>query len=220
MKKIMEPGFEILYLLGGLIISILILVYAKRRKEFILFGVMGLTLVIGDSFHLIPRMLNAWEININDIYVYLGIGKLITSITMTIFYIFLYHFFKIRYQKKNTLYLDITIYLLSLIRIILCLLPYNEWTSSSSSYIWGIYRNIPFVIMGIIMVYLTYKWAKENDDKTFKYIYIAISLSFIFYIMTVTLTVVNSLFGMMMIPKTICYVYILVMGLIASKKTI
>jgi hypothetical protein len=72
--------------------------------------------------------------------------------------------------------------------------------------------------MGIMMVIITYLWAKEQNDKPFKLAFLAISLSFIFYIMTVTLTVVNTLFGLMMLPKTICYVWLLVMGIIALRK--
>ena len=216
MQKIMEPAFEIAYLLVGLAISIFILVKSKKRIPYVLFGVMGLVLVFGDSFHLIPRIINSWELGGENIYAALGIGKLVTSITMTIFYLILYWFFKLRYQKKTPLSLDVCLYALAAIRIVLCLLPFNDWTSKDAPYLWGIYRNIPFVIMGILMVILCFKWNKE--DKPFKLAYIAISLSFIFYIMTVTLTVVNTLFGLMMLPKTICYVWLLVMGIVALRK--
>lgn len=218
MQKIMEPGFEILYLLGGLILSILILINSKKRLSFIIFGIMGLLLVFGDAFHLVPRIFNSWEIGGENIHVYLGIGKLVTSITMTIFYVLLFHFFKLRYKRHTPICVDISIYTLAIIRIVLCFLPFNEWTSINPPYLWGIYRNIPFVLLGILMVYLTFRWAREYKDQYFKFAYLMISLSFIFYVMTVTLTVVHNLFGLMMLPKTICYVLILVMGLIASKK--
>lgn len=218
MQKIMEPTFEILYLIAGLAISIYILIKSKKKTPYILFGIMGLVLVFGDSFHLVPRIINSWELGGDNIYTYLGIGKLVTSITMTIFYIILYWFFKIRYQKKTPLYLDITLYLLAVVRIVLCLLPMNDWTNKDAPYLWGIYRNIPFVIMGIMMVVISLLWAKQNNDKEFKYAYIAISLSFVFYIMTVTLTIINTLFGLMMLPKTLCYVWLLVMGIFAVNK--
>lgn len=214
----MEPAFEILYLLGGLFISIYILIKSKKKLPYILFGIMGLILVFGDSFHLVPRIINSWELGDENIYALLGYGKLVTSITMTIFYIVLYWFFKLRYSKKTHIYLDLSIYILSLIRIILCLLPYNDWANKDAPYLWGIYRNIPFIIMGILMVILTFKWAKENNDKYFKLAFLAISLSFIFYIMTVTLVIVNTLFGLMMLPKTICYVWLLLMGLFSENK--
>ena len=68
MQKIMEPAFEIAYLLVGLAISIFILVKSKKRVPYVLFGVMGLVLVFGDSFHLIPRILNSWELGGENIY--------------------------------------------------------------------------------------------------------------------------------------------------------
>ena len=215
MQKIMEPAFEILYLVAGLAISLYILIRSKKRKPFILFGVMGLVLVFGDSFHLVPRIINSWELGGAHIYEFLGIGKLITSITMTFFYLILFWFFRLRYKKKTSLYFDLLLYTLAAVRVGLCLLPMNHWTSPDAPYDWGIYRNIPFLIMGIIMVGLTFIWARENGDKDFRFAFLAIALSFIFYAMTVTLTVVNSLFGLMMLPKTLCYVWLLVMGLIA-----
>lgn len=218
MQKIMEPAFEILYLAVGLLISIFILAKSKKRPAYIVFGIMGLVLVFGDSFHLVPRILNSWELGGPDIHAYLGIGKLVTSITMTVFYLLLYWFFKIRYRKKTPLCLDLSLYALAIVRIVLCLLPQNEWTSVDAPYLWGIYRNIPFLVMGIMMVVLCYKWAKEEKDRPFRFAYLAISLSFLFYAMTVTLTVVNTLFGLMMLPKTICYVWILLMGIMALRQ--
>jgi len=212
----MEPMFEIIYLLLGLGVSILILIEAKKNKSFILFGIMGFTLVFGDAFHLIPRIINAWGLEVDNIYAMLGIGKLITSITMTIFYIMLYHFFKIRYRIKAPLYQDIFLYALAIIRIVLCILPQNEWRAQNTPLSWAIYRNIPFTILGGFMVYFTYFYAKEKEDRCFKYTYLLILLSFVFYMMTVLLTDINSLFGLMMLPKTVCYVIILFLGYKAS----
>ena len=218
MQKIMEPTFEIIYLLAGLCISIYILAKSKKRLPYILFGIMGLVLVFGDAFHLVPRIINALEPGVQNIDYYLGIGKFITSITMTIFYVILFWFFKLRYQEKTSIALDLGIYVLAIIRIVLCLLPFNEWTSKDAPYMWGIYRNIPFVVIGIIMVVLSFIWTRANKDKPFRFAHLAILLSFVFYIMTVTLTVVHTAFGMMMIPKTVCYVWLLVMGIMAIRK--
>ena len=214
----MEPTFEIAYLAVALFFSIYILVKSKKRISYILFGAMGLTLVLGDACHLIPRMLNSWEVPVADIYAYLGIGMQITSITMTIFYVMLYWFYKIRYNKVTPFLLDLAVYILAIIRIVLCLLPQNEWTIENSPYFWGIYRNIPFVILGVLMVILSYKWTKEKNDQDFKYAWIAISLSFVFYILTFAVAHFIPLFGLFMIPKTLCYIWILVMGFRSVRK--
>ena len=92
MGKIMEALFCIFYLIATTVIGILILKQSKGKKAFIVFGVMALVLVSGDSFHLVPRILVAFDKN-GDYHVALGLGKLVTSITMTFFYLILYFFF-------------------------------------------------------------------------------------------------------------------------------
>jgi len=218
MQRIMEPAFEILYLLVGLVISLIILAKASGRKSFVVFGIMGLLLVFGDAFHLVPRMLNAWGVGGENIVAYLGIGKLVTSITMTVFYVLLFWFFRLRYGKKTHVALDVCVYALATVRIVLCALPMNEWTSADAPYLWGIWRNIPFFVLGVLMVVLAFIWAKENGDKRFSLAWLAITLSFAFYAVTVVGTKFVTALGMMMIPKTVCYVWLLVMGLVAVLK--
>ena len=53
----------------------------------------------------------------------LGIGKLVTSITMTAFYVLLYYVWRIRYKMRNGSGLSAGIFLLAAFRIVLCLLP-------------------------------------------------------------------------------------------------
>ena len=62
---------------------------SKGNKEFLLFGIMAVVLGAGDSFHLIPRALALCTTGLENYTKALGIGKLITSITMTVFYILL-----------------------------------------------------------------------------------------------------------------------------------
>lgn len=52
---------------------------------------MAVTLGFGDSFHLIPRAYALCPTGLSDYVFALGIGKFITSITMTVFYILLYY---------------------------------------------------------------------------------------------------------------------------------
>ena len=57
----------------------------------------------------------------------LGVGKFITSITMTIFYLILYYIWRERYQIKEKKGLTLTMWVLSILRIALCFLPQNQW---------------------------------------------------------------------------------------------
>ena len=212
MQAIMETLFDIIYLSTVTIIGILMVTKGKNNKQYILFGIMTLILGFGDAFHLVPRSLALCTTGLENYTTSLGIGKLITSITMTIFYILLYHFWKLRYNEKNTKNLTLIIYTLSFIRIILCLFPQNKWTSEIQPLSWGIYRNIPFLILGILIIIIYYKSAKKYNDIIFKYMWLTIVLSFAFYIPVVLFADIIPIIGMLMIPKTCAYVWTILIG--------
>jgi len=62
------------------------------------------------------------------------------------------------------------------------------------------------------MIILFYKNAKKNNDRQFKFMWLAILLSFAFYIPVVLFAGTYPLVGMLMLPKTVCYVWIVAMG--------
>lgn len=212
MQAVMETIFEVLYLLFAVSLGIYMLIKAKGRGKFILFGIASLILGVGDAFHLIPRMYALWNGGTSNFPDALGVGKFVTSITMTIFYVLIYYFLKVKFDKKVKWYIEVSILVLASSRIILCFLPQNEWTSANAPLIWGIIRNIPFVILGGFVVYLAIIWAKK--DKAFKWLFLAIILSFVFYIPVVLFASMRSYIGLLMLPKTVCYMWILYMGII------
>ena len=59
------------------------------------------------------------------------------------------------------------IYGLAGLRIALCMMPQNDWLSAAAPLSWGIYRNIPFALLGLLIIVLFYRSAKENNDKVF-----------------------------------------------------
>ena len=88
---------------------------------------MGLAVLIlgcGDAFHLVPRVLNYFVSA--DFTAALGIGKLITSVTMTVFYLLLYHIWQGHYQTRGKRSLTVSLWALTLLRVALCLLPQNK----------------------------------------------------------------------------------------------
>lgn len=97
------------------------------------------------------------------------------------------------------------------LRIILCLFPRNGWTSPEPSLSWGILRNIPFAALGVILIVLFQKSTSEDDP--LRHMGLAIALSFGFYIPVVLLAGVFPAVGMLMIPKTLAYVWVVVMGI-------
>ena len=104
-----------------------------RRKDRIgkLMGSAVLILGIGDAFHLIPRVINYF--GSGDYTAWLGFGKLVTSITMTVFYLLMYRLWLKVYGEKEDRKLSTTVYLLVAIRVLLCLLPQNGWLRNDGS---------------------------------------------------------------------------------------
>ena len=212
MQAIMEPIFHVGYLTSVIIIGLILISQSKGNAYFKWFGIMAVTLGFGDAFHLIPRIIALWTTGFESHASSLGFGKFVTSITMTIFYLILYKLWKMRFKIKHSPKLDFIMWGLAIIRIALCFFPQNQWFTYNAPVTWGIYRNIPFAIMGIIMIVLFYMKGKSNNDKNAIKISIAVILSFGFYVPVVLWAQVNMLIGMLMIPKTIAYLWIVFIG--------
>ncbi len=73
----------------------------------------------GDSFHLTPRALALCTTGLENYTVPLGLGKWITSVTMTIFYVLLYYVWRQRYKISGQRSLTVAVYGLAGIRIAL-----------------------------------------------------------------------------------------------------
>ena len=218
MQAIVETLFDTVYLISVITIGILMIRKSKENRQFTMFGMMAVLLGSGDAFHLIPRAIALCTTGLENFTVQLGLGKWITSITMTIFYVVLYHVWRERYQIKDRKTTTAIIYDLAVLRIVLCMMPQNKWLTADAPLSWGIYRNIPFALMGLIIIVLFYKSAKENHDTSFRWMWLTIVLSFAFYIPVVLWADVIPMIGMLMIPKTCAYVWTVLIGYKAMKK--
>ena len=196
-----ESAFDILYLLFAVISGCVILRKAANRTERLM-GLSALVLGLGDAFHLIPRVLNYFSAS--DMTAALGAGKFITSVTMTIFYVLLYYICAGYFRVTENKSLKETVWALALIRIALCLFPQNGWLENSSNITWGIIRNVPFVILGAVICALFYR--AGNESRCFRLFWIYIALSFIFYIPVTIGAGAVPMLGMLMLPKTVCYI--------------
>ncbi len=218
MQAIIETLFDVCYLVSVIMIGIRMVKSSKNSRQFKLFGWMAIVLGAGDSFHLIPRMIALCTTGLENFTVALGLGKWITSVTMTLFYVLLYYVWRERYEIKGQKNLTIAVYLFAAIRIALCMMPQNNWLSADAPLSWGIYRNIPFAVIGLITIVLFYTSAKQNNDTAFKWMWMTIVLSFGFYIPVVLWADAIPMIGMLMIPKTCAYVWTVVIGYNAMKK--
>ena len=218
MQAIMETLFDAVYLISVITIGILMIRGSKGVRQFRLFGWMAVVLGAGDSFHLSPRALALCTTGLENYTVALGLGKWITSVTMTIFYVLLYYVWRQRYQIKGKGILTAAGYALAAARVVLCMMPQNQWLSANAPLSWGIYRNIPFALMGLLIIVLFYRSAKENNDASFRWRWLTIVLSFGFYIPVVLWVDAIPMIGMLMIPKTCAYIWTVLIGFFAMKK--
>lgn len=219
MQAIMETLFDAVYLIAVITIGCLMIRGSKGNKQYLLFGIMAVTLGAGDSFHLIPRAYALCTTGLENFTVALGTGKFITSLTMTVFYILLYYVWRLRYKVQGRNGLTVAMYLFAALRIALCLMPQNAWTSADAPLSWGIYRNLPFAAMGILVIVVFFQSARAHQDKAFRFMWLTIVLSFAFYIPVVLFADQIPVVGVLMIPKTCAYVWTVWIGFHEMKQT-
>ena len=218
MQAIMETLFDVVYLTTVITVGILMIRGCKGNAQFRLFGWMAVVLGAGDSFHLVPRAVALCTTGLENYTVPLGLGKAITSVTMTVFYVLLYYVWRKRYQVTGRKELTAAVYLLAGVRVLLCLMPQNQWLSANAPLSWGIYRNIPFALLGLLVIVLFYQSAKSHRDRAFRWMWLTIVLSFGFYIPVVLWADTVPLVGMLMIPKTCAYVWTIFIGYFAMRR--
>ncbi len=198
-----ESTFDIFYLVFTIVMGLRIL---GKRKDSAgkTMGYAALILGCGDAFHIVPRVLNF--LVDADLTVWLGVGKLVTSISMTVFYVLLYKLWYKVYKEGENKRLSVLVYILAVLRIVLCLMPQNSWLQNEGSVTWGIIRNVPFVLLGAIVIWMFFK--KRGQIHSFRLVWLYVLLSFFFYIPVAVYTSIVPMLGMLMLPKTICYMFI------------
>ena len=217
MQAIFETLFDIVYLVTVITLGVRMLRDSRGRQQARLYGAMAVTLGCGDAFHLAPRAVALCTTGLENYTASLGVGKLITSITMTAFYLLLYYVWRSRYQIRGRSGLTVAVWVLAAVRVALCLMPQNAWTSADAPLSWGIYRNIPFAILGALIVVLFYRSARARQDAPFRHLWLTVVLSFACYIPVVLFADAVPAVGMLMIPKTCAYVWTVLIGYNAMK---
>lgn len=218
MQALVETLFDAVYLITVVTLGLRMIRGSRGNRQFRLFGCMAVVLGAGDAFHLIPRALALCTTGLDSYTVALGAGKWITSITMTVFYVLLYYVWRYRYRIQGQKTLTAAVYALAGVRILLCMMPQNDWLSAAAPLAWGIYRNIPFALLGALIIVLFYHSAKAANDTAFRWMWLTIVLSFGFYIPVVLWADAVPLIGMLMIPKTCAYVWTVLIGYRAMRR--
>ena len=126
MQAVAETLFDVVYLITVITIGILMIRGSGGARQFRLFGWMAVVLGAGDAFHLVPRAIALCTTDLENYTVPLGLGKWITSVTMTIFYVLLYYVWRQRYQISGRGCLTAAVYIPAGVRIALCMMSQNK----------------------------------------------------------------------------------------------
>ncbi|MCC6098324.1 MAG: hypothetical protein LIV25_03680 [Olsenella sp.] len=213
--RIAESVFDICYLLFDLVAAIVFLASAHGRAVFLLYGALALVLGGGDAFHLVPRVQMHLRGVREDTTAKLGLGTQVASITMTVFYVILYLIWRRLFPAAAaTLPAAIPALILAMaaLRIVLCLLPQNDWRSGRENLRWELYRNLPFAVLGVLVIALFAISGNAGGLGMWR-MCVAIALSFGFYLPVCFLAKRKPAIGALMLPKTLTYMWMIAMGL-------
>lgn len=213
----MEVGFNLLYLILIWGLVVLMRVRFDRVKEgqkniANLFWVALFTLAFGDTFHVGTRTVAyfldgglAASVSLFGASVgIVGWSALVTSVTVTIFYLFLLVIWIIRNQERVSAFVYL-LFTVAGIRLGLLVLPENQWGQPVPVQPWSMVRNIPLFVLGVGVGVLFLWTAVAKKDRTYIWVGILILFSFLTYLPVVIFVQAVPLLGMLMIPKTIAY---------------
>jgi hypothetical protein len=142
---------------------------------------------------------------------WISLGTLATTATVTIFYVMVLIIWQKRFDKEYG-WFGIFLFFMAIVRMVMTMLPINDWNASMPEQPWATYRNIPLMIQGLGVAYLILRDAKEAGDKAFTQIGYMILVSYAFFIPVILFVQKMPLIGMLMIPKTLAYVAIAVIA--------
>lgn len=214
-----EIGFNISYLVvvWGLVIAMILRrdqVAPENRKSATIVTWAFALLALGDTGHVGFRVLaysmGGLESTISlfgyDVGL-VGLGALSTAITVTIFYMLMVVLWRERFDQEYG-WFGYLLLGVGVVRILIMLLPSNDWNSIVPPQPWSTIRNLPLMLQGLGVAYLILRDASRAADTTFKWIGIMILVSYAFYIPVIFLVQEIPMIGMLMIPKTMAYVAI------------
>ncbi|MCQ2534145.1 MAG: hypothetical protein MJ172_06225 [Clostridia bacterium] len=210
---IVEAVFDICYLLFDLIAGIIFLTKGSGNNLFILYGILTLTLCFGDAFHLVPRVIKGLTGGNEKVTWFMNFGLQVSSITMTVFYILLLYIWKLTFPDLAApLLVVLLIWITALIRIFICFLPQNNWYNGKGNMKLSLIRNGVFLLTGIGVMIL-YGISGNTNGYHMTRMIIAIIISFGCYLPVTILSKKKPMIGMLMMPKTCAYIWIIAMGL-------
>ncbi len=136
-----------------------------------------------------------------------GLGALMTAVTVTLFYVIMLEFWRVRSNQRYG-WFQILLLAAAVFRLIWMALPVNAWESVVPPQPWSTIRNIPLMLQGLGLAYLVLRDGRRFNDRTFQWIGASILVSFACYLPVILFVQQIPIIGMLMIPKTLAYVMI------------
>ena len=170
-------------------------------------GFMVVILILGDSFRFIPRITSFFIKDSDNVELVQDKGKIISSIVITLFYVFLWSLGLIIFSAQISVFYTILVYILAVIRIVLCLIS-QKYSKDS---LWDIYRNLPFVflvfVVGLLFFFYRYKIF------SLVYAWVAIYFSLIFSMVVLFLSTKTERVGFWVIMRNLSLIWLISMFL-------
>jgi hypothetical protein len=140
-----------------------------------------------------------------------GVGALATAVTVTILYAILLDIWRLRFRGRFTAAWW-ALMAVAVARLLIMIPPQNHWGDSVPPVGWSLARNIPLMALGLGIAVLMLIDALREKDRTFLWISVLIFLSYAFYTPVILLVQRIPAIGMLMIPKTVMYILMAVVG--------
>ena len=170
-------------------------------------GFLTLILILGDSFRFIPRITSFFIKDSDNVELVQDKGKIISLIVITLFYVFLWSLGLIIFSAQISVFYTILVYILAVIRIVLCLIS-QKYSKDS---LWDIYRNLPFVflvfVVGLLFFFYRYKIF------SLVYAWVAIYFSLIFSMVVLFLSTKTERVGFWVIMRNLSLIWLISMFL-------
>ena len=198
----MEAIFDAAYLIFDLVAAILFFTFSKGNILFVLYGILTLTLCGGDAFHLVPRIIRAVRGSDEKIKRQLGM-----------FYIILMYVWKFTFPEMIIpTIVEAVVWISAVVRIVICMFPQNNWCTDEGNMKLSIARNAVFAVTGIGVIILYIISGNANGYGMTRMV-AAIILSFGCYLPVTLFSKTKPKVGLLMIPKTCAYMWMIAMGL-------
>ena len=215
MHSVIKSTFYFVFIIIALFTSITMLTNAKGDRRISIFGLIVLFLGIGEAFHLVPRIIEIFTGNTENLQPYIDYGRVISSISIIFVYLFLFWFWKIYYKVSSPKNVDVALITLGVIGIVLSVIL------KSTDYTYMILiRNLPTIVIGTIIVYYFKRSSLSITKDSFRHLWLAVSLGLVFTTGFELFSSSYSFLIILMMPKTLVYIWLVLMGYLGYKKNI